>query len=90
MIALTAKDVLPQDGTSGTLLGRVWLPEAAGPAVAAVRGDGMFDVSASFPTVSALCEQDDPAAALQREPGARGSATSTAFWPTHRPTAATA
>ena len=47
MIALTAKDVLPQDGTSGTLAGRVWLPEAAGPAVVAVRGDGVFDVSAS-------------------------------------------
>ena len=43
MIALTAKDVLPQDGTSGTLAGRVWLPEAAGPAVVAVRGEGVFD-----------------------------------------------
>ena len=53
MIALTAKDVLPQDGTSGTLVGRVWLPDAAGPAVVAVRGDGVFDVSATFSTVSA-------------------------------------
>ena len=50
MIALTAKDVLPQDGTSGTLAGRVWLPGAAGPAVVAVRGDGVFDVTANFPT----------------------------------------
>ena len=24
MIALTSKDVLPEDGTSGTLVGRVW------------------------------------------------------------------
>jgi fumarylacetoacetate (FAA) hydrolase family protein len=71
MIALTAKDVLPQDGTSGTLVGRVWLPDAAGPAVVAVRGEGVFDVSASFSTVSALCEQDDPAAALQAVNGAR-------------------
>jgi fumarylacetoacetate (FAA) hydrolase family protein len=69
MIALTAKDVLPQDGTSGTLVGRVWLPEAGGPAVVAVRGDGVFDVSVSFSTVSALCEQDDPAAALQAAEG---------------------
>jgi fumarylacetoacetate (FAA) hydrolase family protein len=71
MIALTAKDVLPQDGTSGTLVGRVWLPEVGGPAVVTVRGDGVFDVSASFSTVSALCEQDDPAAALQPEKGTR-------------------
>ncbi len=71
MIALTTKDVLPQDGTSGTLAGRVWLPEAAGPAVVAVRGDGVFDVTANFPTVSALCEQDDPAAALAGAKGAR-------------------
>jgi fumarylacetoacetate (FAA) hydrolase family protein len=71
MIALTAKDVLPQDGTSGTLVGRVWLPEANGPAVVAVRGDGVFDVSASFSTVSALCEAEDPAAALAGAKGVR-------------------
>src|SRR5215468_4643590 len=71
MIALTAKDVLPQDGTSGTLAGRVWLPDANGPAVVAVRGDGVFDVSASFSTVSALCELDDPAASLRAVKGAR-------------------
>ncbi|MCP4615996.1 MAG: fumarylacetoacetate hydrolase family protein [Bradyrhizobium sp.] len=71
MIALTAKDVLPQDGTSGTLAGRVWLPETRGPAVVAVRADGVFDVSASFATVSALCELDDPAAALGTAKGTR-------------------
>ena len=36
MITLTAKDVLPDDGTSGTLVGRVWRPDAAGPAVVAI------------------------------------------------------
>ena len=71
MIALTAQDVLPHDGTSGLLVGRVWLPEAAGPAVVAVRSDGLYDVSASFSTVSALCEQDDPAAALAGAKGVR-------------------
>jgi fumarylacetoacetate (FAA) hydrolase family protein len=71
MIALTAKEVLPHDGTSGTLVGRAWLPDAAGPAVVAVRDDGVFDVSASFSTVSALCEADDPAAALQAAKGTR-------------------
>ncbi|TKW77693.1 MAG: fumarylacetoacetate hydrolase, partial [Bradyrhizobium icense] len=68
---LDATDVLPQDGTSGTLVGRVWLPEASGPAVVAVRGDGVFDVSANFSTVSVLCEADDPAAALQAAKGTR-------------------
>ena len=68
MIALTAKDVLPDDGTSGTLAGRVWLPDAGGPAVVAVRGDGVFDVTASFSTVSGLCEADDPAARSRSTP----------------------
>src|SRR4051812_33075992 len=71
MIALTATDVLPQDGTSGTLVGRVWLPDAAGPAVVAVRSDGVFDVSRHFSTVSALCEQENPAAALRDIAGDR-------------------
>jgi len=68
---LTAKDVLPEDGTRGTLVGRVWLPQAQGPAVAAVRDDGVFDVSARFPTVSALCEENDPASALRGAKGER-------------------
>ena len=65
MITLTTKDVLPEDGTNGTLVGRVWLPQAEGPAVVAVRGEGVFDVSAEFPTVSALCEEENPAQALR-------------------------
>jgi fumarylacetoacetate (FAA) hydrolase family protein len=71
MIALTAKELLPGDGTRGTLAGRVWLPQANGPAVVAVRSDGVFDVSATFPTISALCEQDNPAQALAQTTGER-------------------
>ena len=71
MITLTAKDVLPEDGTSGTLVGRVHLPDVAGPAVVAVRDDGVFDVSASFSTVSALCEEANPAGALAAAKGTR-------------------
>ncbi|MGY3491728.1 MULTISPECIES: fumarylacetoacetate hydrolase family protein [unclassified Bradyrhizobium] len=71
MISLTPKDVLPEDGTAGTLVGRVWLPQAGGPAVVAVRADGVFDVTARFPTVSALCEESDPAAALRATRGER-------------------
>ncbi|MGY3453774.1 fumarylacetoacetate hydrolase family protein [Bradyrhizobium sp. USDA 4353] len=71
MIHLTPESVLPDDGASGTLVGRVWRPEADGPAVVAVRADGVFDVTSAFPTVTALCEHDDPAAALNGMKGER-------------------
>jgi fumarylacetoacetate (FAA) hydrolase family protein len=71
MITLTTRELLPEDGTKGTLVGRVWLPQAAGPAVAAIRDDGVFDVTARFPTVSALCEEGNPAAALRDVKGER-------------------
>src|SRR6185312_9295669 len=71
MKPLNAASILPEDGITGALVGRVWLPEAGGPAVAAVRGDGVFDVTQGFPTVSALAETASPAAALREVPGAR-------------------
>ena len=71
MITLTAKDLLPEDGTRGALVGRVWLPQSKGPAVVAVREDGVFDVTARFPTVTALCEENDPAGALRDAKGER-------------------
>ena len=71
MITLTANDVLPDDGAKGSLVGRVWRPDAEGPAVVAVRADGVFDVTSTFSTVSALCEQDDPAGALRAVKGER-------------------
>jgi fumarylacetoacetate (FAA) hydrolase family protein len=71
MITLTPKDVLPDDGARGTLVGRVWRPELEGPSVVAVRAAGVFDVTADFPTVSALCEVDDPASGLRAATGER-------------------
>ena len=71
MIDLTPESMLPDDGTSGTLVGRIWRPDVDGPAVVAVRDDGVFDVTSAFPTVSALCEQDDPATALRSMGGPR-------------------
>jgi fumarylacetoacetate (FAA) hydrolase family protein len=71
MITLTAQELLPDDGTKGTLVGRVWLPQATGPAVVMIRDDGVFDVTARFPTVSALCEEGDPVAALRDVRGER-------------------
>ena len=70
-MVLTAVDLLPDDGTSGTLVGRAWLPQVGGPAVVAVRSDGVFDVTSRFPTISALCEEDDPATVLRETHGER-------------------
>ena len=71
MVTLSSKDVLPEDGTRGTLVGRIFLPGVGGPAVAAIRDSGVFDVSARFPTVSALAEENDPTAALRATKGER-------------------
>ncbi len=69
MISLNAASILPDDGTAGTLVGRVWLPSAAGPSVVAVRNDGVYDVTADFPTISTLAEKADPAASLRNVKG---------------------
>jgi fumarylacetoacetate (FAA) hydrolase family protein len=52
---------LPQDGTAGALAGRVWLPQVEGPAVVAVRADGLYDLSRLAPTMRDLCETAEPA-----------------------------
>ena len=59
-----ASTTLPADGTAGTLVGRVWRPEVEGPAVVALRGDEVVDVSRRFATVRDLCETADPVGAL--------------------------
>jgi fumarylacetoacetate (FAA) hydrolase family protein len=54
---------LPADLDSALLVGRVWRPEvnegAGGPAVAAVRGGRLVDISRHAATVSDLLERDD-------------------------------
>jgi fumarylacetoacetate (FAA) hydrolase family protein len=69
MISLNAAAILPDDGTAGTLVGRVWLPSASGPSVVAVRDGGLYDVTSRFPTVSLLAEERDPADALRHVEG---------------------
>jgi fumarylacetoacetate (FAA) hydrolase family protein len=69
-LSVAPLSVLPKDGTAGALAARVWLPSAEGPAVVAVRAEGVVDVSATFPTMRDLCESDDPAAALRMAHGA--------------------
>jgi fumarylacetoacetate (FAA) hydrolase family protein len=62
---------LPADGTAGTLVGRAWLPQVEGPAVVAVRADGLYDVSRAFPTMRDLAEARGPAAAVAAVKGER-------------------
>ncbi len=71
MKPLNAAAILPEDGTTGALVGRAWLPQASGPAVVAVRSDGVLDVTQSFATVSALAELPNPASALREAAGTK-------------------
>ena len=48
---MTVATTLPKDGTAGALAGRVWLPDVEGPAVVAVRADGVYDISKLAPTM---------------------------------------
>ena len=69
---LNATQILPDDGLAGTLVGRVWLGGAlAGPAVVVLRPDGVFDLSAHFPTMSTLLDIAQPADAARQAPGQR-------------------
>jgi fumarylacetoacetate (FAA) hydrolase family protein len=53
---LSVKATLPQDGTRGVLAGRAWRPDVGGPAVVALRGDAVVDISALAPTTRDLVE----------------------------------
>jgi fumarylacetoacetate (FAA) hydrolase family protein len=71
-LSLDVTSCLPDDGTAGTLIGRCWAPGAqAGPAVVAVRGDGVFDLSERFATVSDLLDEAEPARAANAAQGHR-------------------
>ncbi|MFE6253848.1 fumarylacetoacetate hydrolase family protein [Agromyces sp. NPDC057865] len=62
-------ELLPVDGSAGTLVGRAWVPDAAGPSVVVVRESGVVDVSATFPTMRSLTEHPDPSAAVRAADG---------------------
>jgi fumarylacetoacetate (FAA) hydrolase family protein len=70
-ITWNASAALPADGYAGALAGRVWRPEVEGPSVVALRADGLFDITAEFPTMRDLCETADPAARLRAASGER-------------------
>ena len=56
-------------GNAGVSVGRIWSPQLEGPSPVAVRGNGVFDISSDFATISELCEEPDPASALAQVKG---------------------
>jgi len=65
-IALTPANVLPSDGSAGTLIGRAWVPgNPAGPSVVLVSGTELKDLSRSFATMAAVLAETDPTAAVR-------------------------
>ena len=69
-----ASEILPDDAESATLVGRAWVPDVGGPSVVVLRGLDVVDVSAVFPTMRALTESADPAAAASTAAAAHGTA----------------
>lgn len=61
----SAAQALPADGTTGTLVGRVWDPAVGGPSPVLVTADGVLDLSGTFATVSDITESAEPAAAVR-------------------------
>jgi fumarylacetoacetate (FAA) hydrolase family protein len=65
-------DSLPVDRDKATLVGRAWVVQPmAGPAVVAVRGDEVIDISTAAATVSGLLERDDAVRIARTAPGKR-------------------
>ena len=62
---LTPAACLPTDHGRALLVGRVWLPDRAGPILAHVTAEGVHDLSRVATTASELFERDDPAAAVR-------------------------
>ena len=69
--SMTPSATLPRDGTAGALAGRVWRPEVGGPSVAAVRSNGVWDISRLAPTMRDLAEAGDAVAMLREGKGER-------------------
>jgi fumarylacetoacetate (FAA) hydrolase family protein len=66
---LTEAMTLPHDAAAAVLAGRVWRPELKGPSVVAVRADGIYDISSSAPTMTALCARADAAEIVRNANG---------------------
>jgi fumarylacetoacetate (FAA) hydrolase family protein len=71
---LSAARTLPDDAARATLVGRVHVPAVDGPALVAVVGHDVVDITHVAPTCSALLELDDPVAAVRSADRARSVA----------------
>jgi len=61
---------LPEDVANALLVGRVWRPAPVnGPAVVAVRGGRVIDITRHAPTISDLFERDDAVTIARTAPG---------------------
>ena len=67
----TVEATLPADGCAGTLVGRIWDPDAGGPSPVVVLDDAVHDLSSSYSTVRDLCEEPAPADAARNAAGRR-------------------
>ncbi|MEK9968436.1 MAG: fumarylacetoacetate hydrolase family protein [Ferrovibrio sp.] len=66
MLEALISQTLPQDYERATLVGRAWIAGSpAGPAVVALRGEDLVDLSSLAATMSELLDIADPAAAVQ-------------------------
>ncbi len=66
---LTVATTLPVDHQDAALAGRVWRPDVAGPAIVAVRGDQMIDITADVATMSELADRENPAELTRQSQG---------------------
>ncbi|QJP16954.1 fumarylacetoacetate hydrolase family protein [Starkeya sp. ORNL1] len=65
----TLEATLPVDAADAVLVGRVWLPAAARPAVVTVRGSEIVDLSEAFDTITDVLDAAEPAKAVAAVPG---------------------
>ena len=66
---LTPETTLPVSPDTALLVGRVFVPWLAGPAIVKLEDQSLIDLTHLFPTMSDLCEKDDPAGALRHGTG---------------------
>jgi len=62
---LNAARTLPDDAARATLVGRVHVPAVEGPALVAIVGRDVVDITHVAPTCTALLELDDPVGAVR-------------------------
>jgi fumarylacetoacetate (FAA) hydrolase family protein len=67
---LSAKEILPEDGYTGTLVGRLWVGGThAGPRTVVARSDGLYDLSGLAPTLTDLFDMPDAAKKVRAHMG---------------------